>query len=166
MCLSAGEFSSKNEFYAWLDQSPGRGCKIELTLKAVPSGGAQNVKFPDVELLSGRKFKRSQMKGIDFSETRDEITLTWKGLVSVRHLRMDIPVNIDYEAKEKTFAEFTVQRPKFTGKLPGFEYEAWAKPKNMRWKVGDAAEVKFTINNDQPLQAIPPDGRNRKFKVT
>ena len=106
------------------------------------------------------------MTGIDFSETKDEITLTWKGLVSVRHLRMDIPVIIDYDAKENAFAEFTVQKPKFTGHLPGFIYEAWAKPRDIRWKVGDAAEVKFTINNNQPLKAIPPDGRNRKFKVS
>ena len=31
--LRAAEFSAKNEFYVWLDNSPGRGCSIEITLK-------------------------------------------------------------------------------------------------------------------------------------
>ena len=111
------------------------------SLKAV-----KNVKFPDSTLSASRPFDRGSLSGTDFEELADEITIKWEGLVQVRRLRVDIPVVIDYEAKEGEVAEFKVKELKYKGANEGsFQYEAWAKPQIIRWKVAPPAPVKVQL---------------------
>eukprot|EP01084_Bolivina_argentea_P215409 365700_1 len=159
--LRTGEFSSKNEFYAWIDQSPGRGNKITLTLQS-----HINVKFPDTELLSSRKFNREEINEMQFNELKDSIQLTWNGILSVRGMRMEIPVIISYDARENQDAEFYVKEPiVYKGKNSEYIYEVSAKPRTIRWKIGESVPVVITVNNGKPIRPAVPDGRNRKFKI-
>merc|ERR1712154_694071 len=129
--LRSGEFSEKNEFYAWIDQSPGRGNKIELTLKS-----RTNIKFPDTELMSSRKYKREELDKTKFKELKDEIKIKWNGILSVRSMRIEIPVIISYEAREHEDAEFYVKEPiVYNGRDTEYVYDAFANPKVIRFRV-------------------------------
>jgi len=160
--LRGAEISAKYEFTAWLDNSPGRGCSIELTLR-----GIQNVWFPDKKLnAKKRSVDRDDITSIDFSALKKTITLKWDGLLKVKRLRMDIPVIIDKDAREDDVAEFAVLNVVYKGAYEGsYDYEAWAKPMTIRWKVGPPPPVKITVNNGKPIKMAVPDGRRRKFKI-
>eukprot|EP01083_Nonionella_stella_P064773 169132_1 len=159
--LRCGEFSSKNEFYAWIDQSPGRQNKIELTLQS-----RSNVQFPNTDLLSSRKFDREEINEMQFEELEESIKLIWNGVLSVRSMRMDIPVIISFEARENEDAEFYVKEPiVYKAKNSDYKYEVFAKPRVIRWKVGPSVPVMITVNNNKPIRPAVPDGRNRKFKI-
>eukprot|EP00485_Elphidium_margaritaceum_P018917 CAMPEP_0202723612 /NCGR_PEP_ID=MMETSP1385-20130828/167032_1 /ASSEMBLY_ACC=CAM_ASM_000861 /TAXON_ID=933848 /ORGANISM="Elphidium margaritaceum" /LENGTH=928 /DNA_ID=CAMNT_0049388853 /DNA_START=19 /DNA_END=2805 /DNA_ORIENTATION=- len=161
--LSPGEMSFES-FYAWLDASPGRQCTIRLTVK-----GSENVHFPDMQLKSSQMFSGARSASAkmftNWRNLKDEITLEWKGLVTVRNLRMHIPVIIWYAAETESMVELIAGVPRFITGVPGFRYQAFIKPKVLRWKVGPKIPVSITINNDKRIQPAVPDGRNRKFKI-
>ncbi len=114
-----------------------------------------------------KKFSnREEMKKMQFNKLQDTIKLTWNGLLSVRGMRMEIPVIISYDARENQDAEFYVKEPiVYQGKNSEYIYEVSAKPRVIRWKVGESVPVLITVNNGKPIRAAVPDGRNRKFKI-
>lgn len=103
---------------------------------------------------------------VDFS-----IEIEWRNKLSVRNMRKNIPLMINYEAKPTEVAEFYTEgsKNKFTSPKHdnvGFKTEVFVRPRGVRWSVGQPVPVKIVVNNKRPIRPVIRDGRLRRVEVS